>query len=203
MKLFFATGNPGKVRELVELAAGLGLEISSLLDRPGAEQVEETAGSFAANAILKAEAWAGRVEGWALADDSGLCVDALAGAPGILSARWSGAGDGGNNERLLRELAGVPPERRGAEYRCALALSDGPETFLLEASCRGRIAGAPRGSGGFGYDPLFELEELGWRTFGEATPAEKARLSHRAQAFRKLRPILALLATRGTPSRAG
>ncbi|MHB8419263.1 MAG: RdgB/HAM1 family non-canonical purine NTP pyrophosphatase [Myxococcales bacterium] len=194
MKLFFATANAGKLRELRELARDLGLEVASLADRPSRQQIPETGDSFAANAILKAEGWSQREGFWALADDSGLCVDALAGAPGIHSARWSGSGDEGNNARLLRELEGLPPERRGAEYRCALALSDGRDSYLVEAGCRGRIASAPRGAGGFGYDPLFESIELGFRTFGEATAEEKARLSHRAKAFQQLRPILELLA---------
>jgi XTP/dITP diphosphohydrolase len=198
VKLFFATGNAGKLRELRELAAGLGLDLTSMLDRPGASQVNETGDSFAANAILKAEAWGKREGGWALADDSGLCVDALGGAPGVRSARWSGTGDAGNNARLLSELADFP-EKRGAEYRCALALSDGKDTYLVEAECRGRIAVAPRGSGGFGYDPLFEVAELGGRTFGEASSEEKAKLSHRAKAFQKLRPILELVARAPAP----
>jgi len=185
VKLFFATANAGKLRELRELSQGLPLEIASLGDRPGAAQVDETGDSFAANAILKAEAWARREGGWALADDSGLCVDALGGGPGVRRARWSGAGDAGNNARLLRELAGQPPERRGAEYRCALALSDGKDSYLVEALCRGRIAAAPRGSGGFGYDPVF-LPEGSVRSAAELEPEEKNRMSHRAQALLSL-----------------
>ncbi len=194
MKLFFATKNAGKLRELEALSAGLALELAAL----DSEQVEETGDSFAANALIKAEAAAKRVGGWALADDSGLCVDALDGAPGIHSARWSGDGDAANNARLLKELASLPAERRGAEYRCALALADGRgDTLLVEAKCRGRIALAPRGSQGFGYDPLFELAELGNRTFGEASDAEKAALSHRAKAFQKLLPLLQLISRNG------
>jgi XTP/dITP diphosphohydrolase len=195
VKLFFATTNAGKLRELEELSKGLGLEIAS---PSGPSQVEEVGDSFAANALLKAEAAARRVGGWALADDSGLCVDALGGAPGIHSARWSGKGDGGNNARLLEELAAVPVEQRGAEYRCALVLADGRgDAMLVEAKCRGRIALAPRGNGGFGYDPLFEVAELGNRTFGEASDAEKAALSHRAKAFQKLLPLLKLISRPG------
>jgi XTP/dITP diphosphohydrolase len=196
VKLLFATTNAGKVRELEALSAGLGLEIASF--EPGSSQVEEIGGSFAANALLKAEAAARRVGGWALADDSGLCVDGLGGAPGIRSARWSGAGDEANNALLLKELSGRPLEKRGAEYRCALALADDRgDTLLVEAKCRGRIALAPRGQNGFGYDPLFELAELGTRTFGEATAEEKAALSHRAKAFRKLLPLLRLISGKG------
>jgi XTP/dITP diphosphohydrolase len=195
VKLFFATTNAGKLRELEELAKGLGLEIGS---PSGSSQVEELGDSFAANALIKAEAAARGVGGWALADDSGLCVDALERAPGIHSARWSGGGDAGNNARLLKELAEVPADKRGAEYRCALALADGRgDTMLVEAKCRGRIALAPRGTSGFGYDPLFEVAELGSRTFGEASDVEKAALSHRAKAFQKLLPLLSLISRNG------
>jgi XTP/dITP diphosphohydrolase len=198
VKLFFATTNAGKLRELEALSHGLGLEVSSLLAQANAGQVEEIGDSFAANALLKAEAAARRVGGWALADDSGLCVDALDGAPGIRSARWSGAGDVGNNARLLEELAAAPDERRGAEYRCALALADDHgQSLLVQARCRGRIARAPRGDRGFGYDPLFELPVLGRRTFGEATDEEKAAFSHRAKAFQKLLPLLKILSRKG------
>ena len=215
MRLFFATTNRGKLAELESLARTLDLEIASMLDAGGApEQVPEVGDSFAANALLKAEAAARRVGGFALADDSGLCVDALSGAPGIHSARWSKEEDGsagrraeaarpehskegdrGNNARLLRELEGVEPARRGAEYRCALALCDDRgERLLVEGACRGRIALAPRGSAGFGYDPLFEIPELDGRTFGELSPEIKAARSHRARAFAKLLPLLRLLA---------
>ncbi len=111
------------------------------------------------------------------------------------SARWSGGGPEENNACLLSKLSGVPPERRGAAFRCALALCHaGGDALVVSGACRGRIALAPRGTGGFGYDPLFEIAELGYRTFAEASPEEKARLSHRTRAFAKLVPILSLLA---------
>jgi XTP/dITP diphosphohydrolase len=196
LRLFFATDNPGKRTELATLARGLPLELTSPSDWPGFAQAREVGDSFGANALIKAAAAARVCGGWALADDSGLCVDALGGAPGIHSARWSGEGDEGNNARLLRELDGIGPERRGAAYHCALALAHpGGEEFLVEAEMRGRIAPAPRGQGGFGYDPLFELVDLR-RTFGELPPEVKAERSHRGLAFRKLLPLLDLLSRR-------
>jgi XTP/dITP diphosphohydrolase len=194
MRLFFATQNPGKVRELRALCAGLPIELSSFADRPGS-QVEETGTTFAENAVLKARAAARLTGGWALADDSGLCVDALDGAPGLFSARWSGGGDEANNALLLQKLEGTPPERRGAYYSCALALSNaGDQLFIVEDEVQGRIALAPRGQLGFGYDPLFELPELG-KTFGEISPTLKDSLSHRGKAFRQMVPLLSQLAT--------
>ncbi len=193
MRLFFATQNPGKVRELAALCAELPIELSSFADRPFS-QVEESGKTFSENALLKATAAALLVSGWALADDSGLCVDALGGAPGLFSARWSGGGDLANNDLLLQKLEGLPMERRGARYRCALALrSPDGEAFVVEDEVVGRIALVPRGQGGFGYDPLFELPALG-QTFGEIDPALKDSLSHRGKAFRQLVPILRRLA---------
>jgi len=201
LQLFFATTNPGKLGELARLTQGMSLQLQSPSDLASpAEfvQAKEVGGSFGANALIKAAAAARTCGGWALADDSGICVDALGGAPGIHSARWSGEGDAGNNAKLLQELRGVEPVRRGAVYRCALALChpEGDE-LLVEAELRGRIATVARGKGGFGYDPLFELPELG-RTFGELSPEAKAERSHRALAFRKLVPLLDLLSQRGT-----
>src|SRR5581483_5394451 len=137
------------------------------------------------NALIKA-AWAARLtSGWALADDSGLCVDALSGAPGIHSARWSGAGDQANNALLLEKLRELPASRRNARYICAFALCDASgEQLLVEAQVEGRIAEAPRGAQGFGYDPLFEIPSWGL-TFGEVDLPRKETLSHRAAAFRK------------------
>jgi XTP/dITP diphosphohydrolase len=197
LQLFFATTNPGKLGELARLTQGMSVRLESPGDRPGFAQAKEVGGSFAANALIKAAAAARFCGGWALADDSGICVDALDGAPGIQSARWSGEGDAGNNAKLLQALRGVEAVRRGAVYRCALALChpDGEE-LLVEGDCRGRIATVPRGQGGFGYDPLFELPELG-RTFGELSADAKAERSHRALAFRKLVPLLELLSRRG------
>jgi len=194
--LTLATQNAGKLRELEALIAPAALPISvrSLAQAGMTEQAEEVGHTFGQNALLKASWAARRVAGWALADDSGLCVDALGGAPGIHSARWSGQGDPGNNALLLEKLAGVPLPQRGARYRCSLALCDpSGEALLVEAEVVGRITEAPRGSGGFGYDPLFEIPAWG-RTFAEVDLARKESVSHRAVAFRKLLPLLAILA---------
>ncbi len=207
MLLTLATQNAGKLRELEALlllvrpatSGGQGLPITarSLAQTGAAEQVEETGSTFGQNALLKA-AWAARrTDGWALADDSGLCVDALGGAPGIHSARWSGQGDEANNALLLERLAGIPSARRTARYRCALALCDPRgEELLVEAEVEGRIADAPRGTQGFGYDPLFEIPAWGL-TFAEVELARKETLSHRALAFRRLLPLLRILAHAG------
>lgn len=210
MDLFVGTGNPGKLRELRRLVAGLPIRVltPAELDRPLPEVVEDGA-TFAENAAKKAVAFA-RFSGLvALADDSGLCVDALGGAPGVRSARWSEAEAPGlageardlaNNARLLRELVGVPKDRRGAAYVAVLALAgpDGAVLASVEGRCPGRIGRAPRGTGGFGYDPLFVPEGRAL-TMAELPPDEKDALSHRGAAFRALGPALAGLA--GGPAR--
>lgn len=190
----FATQNAGKLRELTALVAGLPFETRSMTDAGFTFQAEETGATFGQNALLKAQAAARRCHGWALADDSGLCVDALGGAPGIQSARWSGGGDAENNALLLAKLSGVPAAERGARYVCALALCDAAgEQFLVEAEVLGRITAAPRGTGGFGYDPYFEIPEWG-QTFAEVPAARKETISHRARAFRRLLPLLRFVA---------
>ena len=187
-RLVVATGNAGKLRELRTLAAALATEIVPQSEL-GVAAVEETESSFVGNALLKAR-HAARVTGAAaLADDSGLEVDALGGAPGVYSARYAGAGacDADNNAKLLAALAGVPPPRR-ARYVAVLVLVTGPEDpapLVAEGRWQGRIATAPRGAGGFGYDPLFEPGD-GGRTAAELAPDEKNRLSHRAQALAAL-----------------
>jgi len=194
-RLVFATGNPGKVVELRELLAGLDLEVLSARDIDLPEVIED-GDTFAANAAKKAREVSRATGLPALADDSGLEVDALAGAPGVLSARFAGAGhdDRANNEKLLAALAGVPPERRTARFRSALALADvagalGDRVLTAEGVCEGVILEAPRGGGGFGYDPLFFAPELG-QTFAEAGVGAKNNLSHRARAMRAMRPQL-------------
>ncbi len=181
--LVLGTHNRGKVRELVELLTPAGLEIQSLADFPTPLEVEETGDSFEANAALKATAQARHLKAWVLGEDSGLAVDALAGGPGIFSARYAGPGatDEDNNARLLAELEGTPLERRTAYYVCSLALSDPAGTIAAECSgrCQGRIRLEPAGTAGFGYDPLFEVVEY-HRTFGELGEAVKRVLSHRA-----------------------
>jgi XTP/dITP diphosphohydrolase len=157
--------------------------------------VEEDAPTFAGNAEKKARAALARSGLPSLADDSGLEVDALDGAPGVLSARYAGAGhdDAANNAKLLDALAGVPDERRTARFRCALVFVDSDGTRLLaEGACEGRIGHVGRGTGGFGYDPLFLLaEDAAGRTMAELAPEEKNRISHRARALAKLAEALA------------
>jgi XTP/dITP diphosphohydrolase len=193
-RLVLATTNAGKVRELRDLVAEWGpIEVRSLADVPPLEMPEETGETYEANAILKARAVCEATGLPALADDSGIEVDALGGAPGVLSARYADSEES-RNARLLAELRDVPEARRTARYRAAaaLALPDG-RIVVAEGSCEGRIALAPRGRGGFGYDPIFFSVELG-RTVGEASAVEKARISHRARAMRalgaKLRPTI-------------
>ncbi len=178
---------------MADLLAPVGIELKTLADFPNAISVVENGETFAANATLKAVKQAEHLGRWVLAEDSGLMVDALAGAPGVYSARYSGedADDASNNRRLLDELGDTPLEKRTARYVCHMVLSDPSGTVRVEseASCRGRILTEPRGTGGFGYDPLFELVEYR-RTFGESDPLVKAVLSHRARAARLLIPQL-------------
>jgi XTP/dITP diphosphohydrolase len=223
IELFFGTTNAAKLKELRRLVAGLPVRVvaPAELGAPLPE-VEEDGATFAENAAKKASAYARLAGTFALADDSGLAVDALGGAPGVRSARWSeeatlaspacalqevlerelgreaarGARDGANNDKLLRALQGVPAARRGAEYVAVLALAapDGGIHASVEGRCRGRIAEAPRGTGGFGYDPLFLPDAAPGRTMAELPPEDKDAISHRGEAFRRLRPVLAALA---------
>jgi len=187
-----ATLNRAKARELVTLLGDIPYVIVPLLDVPGAKLPEETADTYEGNALLKAQA-AVRLDGdLALADDSGLEVDALGGAPGVRSARFGGPGldDVGRTALLLERLRGVPAERRTARFRCVIAVvgRTGPAR-TVEGVVEGRIAAAPRGAGGFGYDPVFFHLPSG-RTFGELSDAEKSGVSHRALAARAARALL-------------
>lgn len=189
MRLVFATRNRGKLSELRQLLALDGVEVLSLDDLPVPE-IEEDGATFAENALLKARGVMEATSLPALADDSGLEVDALDGAPGVHSARYAGPGasDADRVELLLENLRGVPPERRTARFRCAVAFVDPRDPGsprLHEGSCEGRILDQPRGEGGFGYDPVFYVEELGC-TFAEARPEDKNRLSHRGRAMRAM-----------------
>jgi XTP/dITP diphosphohydrolase len=170
----------------------LPFDVRTLDEFPGARLPEETGDSYAANALLKARAAARHTGLLALGDDSGLEVDAIGGAPGLRSARFGGPGldDAGRCARLLAALDGVPEERRGARFRCVIALVDsaGSER-IVEGVAEGVILTAPRGQGGFGYDPLFYYPPLG-RTFAELTEAEKARVSHRGRAVQAVRRLL-------------
>jgi len=192
--IVFATRNRGKLVELRELLPELEvLSIEEAEARIGhaIPEVIEDQPTFAGNATKKAREVARATALPALADDSGLEVDALGGAPGVISARYAGPGqdDAANNAKLLAQLAGVPAEKRTARFRCALAFHDPffdiDKTF--EGTCEGTILDAPRGTGGFGYDPLFYSPELGM-TFAEAGVGTKNDLSHRARAMQKMKP---------------
>jgi len=190
--LVLATLNPAKGRELLALLGAVPFEIRLLADVPGARLPEETGATYAENALAKARTAAELTGALALGDDSGLEVDALDGAPGLYTARFGGPGldDQGRRELLLERLRGVPPARRTARFRCVIALA-GPARAekVVEGVAEGVIAEAPRGSGGFGYDPVFFYPPLG-RTFAELSDEEKARVSHRGLALAAARRLL-------------
>ena len=184
-----ASANSGKLRELASLLAPAGLELVSQTSL-GIGAVPETGATFLENALLKARHAAAAAQLPAIADDSGIEVDALGGRPGVWSARFahSGASDAANLARLLEELADVPEPRRTARYQCVVVWvrsADDPAPVTGTGTWEGRIALAPRGSGGFGYDPVF-VPAGGQRTAAELSPAEKNRVSHRAQALARL-----------------
>ena len=189
-RIAFASGNRHKVAEIAALLEPRGWAVEPL-----PLTVDEDAPTFAGNADKKARAALAQSGLPSLADDSGLEVDALDGAPGVLSARYAGAGhdDAANNAKLLGALAGVPDDRRTARFRCALVLVDSDGVRLeAEGTCEGRIGRALRGAGGFGYDPLFLLaDDAAGRTMAELAPDEKNQVSHRAQALGKLAQALA------------
>jgi XTP/dITP diphosphohydrolase len=196
MKLLVGTRSPGKTREIRELFTGLPFELSFPADRllqPLPDEADlERSTSYVENAVAKARYYATRGGLPAVADDSGIEVDALGGAPGPRSARWSGGGgDVENNRLLLEQLVGVPAEKRTARYRCVVAFLATPSSVpeLVEATCDGFILNEPRGTGGFGYDPLFYSPEL-HMSFGEAPASAKHRVSHRGRAFRALIEVL-------------
>ncbi|MFF7455130.1 RdgB/HAM1 family non-canonical purine NTP pyrophosphatase [Kitasatospora sp. NPDC008115] len=196
-RLILATRNQHKVAELRDILgdAGLDVELVGADAYPEIPDVPETGVTFAENALLKAHALARATGLPAVADDSGLCVDVLNGAPGIFSARWSGrhGDDRANLDLLLAQLSDIAPEHRGAHFFCAaaLALPDGTER-VVEGRLLGTLRTTPAGAGGFGYDPI--LQPLGeTRTCAELTPAEKNAISHRGQAFRALAPVIRTL----------
>ena len=190
MRVLLASGNRKKAAEIAAILAdvtGASFEVLTLADFPGLESPEETGTSFLENARIKALAGASGTRLPTIGEDSGLAVDALGGGPGIFSARYAEGGDGARCEKLLRELASVPPGRRAARYVCAavLALPDGREESA-QGTCEGAIAMAPRGAGGFGYDPVFLLPD--GRTMAELNPEQKAAIGHRGRALRLLAP---------------
>lgn len=194
--LVFATRNRHKIKELQEMIRPLGLEAVSLDDiAPDAPEVEETGSTFLENAFLKARSAFEATGLPSVADDSGICVDHLGGAPGIHSARWAGD-DEANNDRLLAVLEGVPDPERGAHYHCALALvcppgflPDGRTEADTTGTFGGRIGHERQGTGGFGYDPLFVLDDLGC-TVAQLSADQKHEISHRGNAFRELVALL-------------
>ncbi len=195
--LVIASRNAKKRREIEELLAPHGIEVLIISDFADVPEVVEDGQTFAENAAKKATQTARHLQRWVLGEDSGLMVDALGGAPGVYSARFSGddATDDKNNTKLIAELAHVPDEKRTARYVCHAAISDpiGAIRFNVEATCRGRIIHEPRGANGFGYDPYFLIPEY-HQTFGELTSTVKHHLSHRARAFEQLvGPLLGLL----------
>ncbi len=194
MDLLLATRNAHKTREIQRML-GPHFAVRDLSDHPEIPEIEENGRTFEENAVLKAIAVSGRLPGLVVADDSGLEVDALNGAPGIYSARYAGpkATDQQNNDKLLHELerTGAEEDRRSARFCCVLALAqDGRVLETLEGVVEGTIVDAPRGRGGFGYDPIFKPNGFD-QTFGEIESAEKDRVSHRACALEKLRARLA------------
>lgn len=205
-RLVLGTANRKKAEELAALYQPAGVEILTLADLPEAIVVEETGRTFAENARLKAAQEARHLGQWVLADDSGLMVDALSGAPGVFSARYSGpdATDQSNNQRLLSELQGVPLQKRDARFVCHMALADpsGAIRAQSEGVCRGRILFEPRGTRGFGYDPLFEVVEY-HRSFAELGEAVKSCLSHRSRAARAMIPALVALMSVASPPGLG
>ncbi|MGA3066327.1 MAG: RdgB/HAM1 family non-canonical purine NTP pyrophosphatase [Tepidisphaeraceae bacterium] len=196
VRILIASTNPGKVREFRQMLGDAGAEFSDLTEFPGIPPVEETGRTFRENACLKASGYARELNRWALADDSGLVVDALDGKPGVHSARWAqlnnaGEGDADNNSLLVRQLAGVPESRRTARFVCVLALAEPGGKVVLTAmdSVEGRILWEPRGGNGFGYDPLFLIDALG-KTTAELPAEEKHRISHRGKALTRLRGLM-------------
>lgn len=189
MKLLLATRNKGKIKEITEVFGVLGWEIEGL--PPDAPEVIEDGTTFEENARKKAETIAALYQTAALADDSGLEVEALDGRPGVYSARYAGenANDEENNRKLLSEMADIPAADRHARFVCVLALArPGEATVTVRGECKGEILTKPMGTGGFGYDPLFFVQEYG-KTLAELSLADKNKISHRAKAIRALQKL--------------
>lgn len=192
-RIVLGTGNVKKGLEVIDLLAPHGWVVKTLADFDTRPTIVEDADTFAGNAAIKAIETATHYNCWAMGEDSGLQVDALDGAPGIYSARYSGpeANDASNNAKLIQALAEVPVEKRGAGYVCSVAIASpaGGVVLAVEGTCRGRIGFEPSGTNGFGYDPYFIVREY-HKTFGELPGVVKRKLSHRARAFAKLIPLL-------------
>jgi XTP/dITP diphosphohydrolase len=193
MPLVVATRNKKKLQEILEILAGIDLELRDLSGYPDAPEIDEDGDTFDANARKKASQTAKALHAWVLGEDSGLVVPALGGRPGVHSARYAGkhGDDAANNQKLVAEIRILPPEKRAAYYVCTAALSDpeGNVKGVIEGRCHGIIVPERRGEGGFGYDPYFLVPEF-HQTFGELSSRVKHALSHRARALAQLRPIL-------------
>jgi len=191
-EIIIATKNAGKVKDFETLFSPKGFKVKSLLDFPEIEDVEETGVTFAENATLKAEAISSALNKPVIADDSGLAIDALNGEPGVYSARYAGENkdDNANIEKVLQKLNDVPFEKRTARFHCALAIAvPGKRTEIVEGTCEGHILEEKRGENGFGYDPIFFIEK--WRcSMAELTKEQKNQISHRANALKKLAPLI-------------
>ncbi|MER2257137.1 MAG: XTP/dITP diphosphatase [Priestia megaterium] len=191
-EIIIATKNAGKVKDFETLFSPKGFQVKSLLDFPEMEDVEETGVTFAENATLKAEAISFALNKPVIADDSGLAIDALNGEPGVYSARYAGENkdDNANIEKVLQKLNDVPFEKRTARFHCALAIAvPGKRTEIVEGTCEGHILEEKRGENGFGYDPIFFVEK--WRcSMAELTKEQKNQISHRANALKRLAPLI-------------
>jgi XTP/dITP diphosphohydrolase len=192
LEIIVATRNKGKVREIRRALKGLGLKIHSLNDFSDSPEIEENGKTFTENALKKARFYSEYFGKITIADDSGLEVDALKGWPGVFSARYAGKGasDRKKNQKLLREMEGIRISKRGARFKCVMAMvsQEGKEK-VVEGSCRGRIGFKAVGKRGFGYDPVFVLPQYG-KTMAQLTLEEKNKVSHRGKALKKLRKII-------------
>lgn len=193
MKLLAATGNQGKIKELVRILSPLGIDVISPKEAGVClDGIEETGSTFEENALIKAKESMRRSGMAVIADDSGLMVDALNGAPGVYSARYAGehASDGENIEKLLRDMGNIPQEKRSARFvcTCCLLLPDG-QRLMAKGTCAGTIGFTPKGTNGFGYDPVFLLED--GQSFAEITAEYKDKISHRGSAVRALARMIA------------
>lgn len=191
-ELMIATKNKGKILEFKEMLEPKGFQVLSLLDFPDLPDVEETGTTFEENAVLKAETISKMLNKPVIADDSGLTIDALNGEPGVFSARYAGheKNDQKNIEKVLEKLKGVPERERTARFQCVLALAvSGQKTLTVEGICEGIITEKPVGDNGFGYDPIFYVPEKG-KTMAQLEKQEKNRISHRANALKKLEKIM-------------
>ncbi|MDQ0244658.1 XTP/dITP diphosphohydrolase [Bacillus fengqiuensis] len=191
-EVIIATKNQGKAKEFESLFSSKGVAVKTLLDFPEAIDVEETGKTFRENAVLKAEEISRQFNKIVIADDSGLCIDVLNGKPGVYSARYAGSekSDEANMEKVLEKMKGIPLPERTAHFHCALAVAvPGQETIVVEGACEGLITEEKKGGNGFGYDPIFYVPSL-QRTMAQLEKEEKNKISHRANALKRLGPVI-------------